>query len=53
MLCLPTAAEMLPDYAPARALTRLECARLIDAVADPFHTIDVDIHGNPKNRSRR
>lgn len=48
-----TAAEMLPDYAPARALTRLECARLIDAVADPFHTIDVDIHGNPKNRSRR
>lgn len=44
-----TAGRLLADYDPARPLTRLECALLIDAVADPFHRIDVDIHGNIKN----
>ncbi|MEG2369529.1 MAG: FAD-dependent oxidoreductase [Alistipes sp.] len=29
-------------------LTRLECALLIDALADPFHQIEVDIYGNYK-----
>ena len=43
-----TAAEQLPDYDPVRPLTRLECAQLIDAVADPFHRVEVDIHGTVK-----
>lgn len=43
-----TAAGQLLGYDPARPLTRLECAQLIDAVADPFHRIEVDIHGTVK-----
>ena len=35
---------------PARPLTRLECALLIDAVADPFHAAEVDIYGNYKRK---
>ena len=42
------AEALVPSYDPARPLTRLECAQLIDAVADPFHRIDIDIHGNLK-----
>ena len=37
-------------YDPARPLTRLECALLIDAVADPFHADEVDIYGNYKRK---
>lgn len=39
-----TVMEMVSDL--SRPLTRLECARLIDAAADPFHRIEVDLHGN-------
>jgi len=35
---------------PARPLARLECALLIDAVADPFHAAEVDIYGNYKRK---
>lgn len=33
-------------YDASRPLTRLECAVLIDAVADPFGTVQIDIQGN-------
>ena len=44
------AAGLLSGYDPARPLTRLECALLIDAVADPFHAAEVDIYGNYKRK---
>lgn len=40
-----SAAELLQGYDDTRRLTRLECAQLIDAVADPFHRFDVAIDG--------
>ncbi len=39
--------ELLPDATSSHALTRLECAVVIDAAADPFHSIEVDLHGKP------
>ncbi|MDY4090086.1 FAD-dependent oxidoreductase, partial [Alistipes finegoldii] len=44
------AAGLLSGYDPVRPLTRLECALLIDAVADPFHAAEVDIYGNYKRK---
>ena len=44
------AAGLLSGYDPARPLTRLECALLIDAMADPFHAAEVDIYGNYKRK---
>ena len=44
------AAGLLSGYDPARPLTRLECALLIDAVADPFHAAEGDIYGNYKRK---
>jgi len=41
-----TISALLPDRLAAQPLTRLDCALLIDAVADPFHTVAVDIYGN-------
>lgn len=38
--------DMFPESIWSRPLTRLECAILIDRVADPFHSIDVDLQGN-------
>ena len=35
----------LTDYNPQRTLTRLECAVVIDAKADPFNKMDVNIKG--------
>ena len=35
----------LTDYNPQRTLTRLECAVVIDAKADPFNKLDVNIKG--------
>ncbi|MCM1301738.1 MAG: FAD-dependent oxidoreductase [Bacteroides cellulosilyticus] len=43
-----TATDVIPSYDAARPLTRLECAQLIDAVADPFHRTEVDLQGNFK-----
>ena len=40
-----SAAELIQGYDDTRRLTRLECAQLIDAVADPFHRFDVAIDG--------
>ena len=39
------AAALLEGYDAERPLTRLECAQLIDAVADPFHSFGVAIDG--------
>lgn len=39
------AAALLEGYDAERPLTRLECALLIDAVADPFHRFEVAIDG--------
>ncbi len=39
------AATLLEGYDAERPLTRLECALLIDAVADPFHRFEVAIDG--------
>lgn len=39
------AAALLEEYDAERPLTRLECALLIDAVADPFHRFEVAIDG--------
>lgn len=41
--------SLLEVYGAARPLTRIECAVIIDAVADPFHTVDMDIQGNYKH----
>ena len=40
------AAGMLADYDAARPLTRIECAQIIDALADPFRSVGIDIYGN-------
>ena len=40
------AAGLLADYDAARPLTRIECAQIIDALADPFHSVGIDIYGN-------
>lgn len=47
------AAEAIPSYDPARQLTRLECAQIIDAAADPFHSVEIDLHGNFKTDATR
>lgn len=39
------AATLLEGYDAERPLTRLECALLIDAVADPFHRFEVAVDG--------
>lgn len=39
------AAALLEEYDVERPLTRLECALLIDAVADPFHRFEVAVDG--------
>lgn len=40
------AAGLLADYDAARPLTRIECAQIIDALADPFRSVGIDIYGN-------
>ena len=40
------AAGLLADYDAARPLTRIECALIIDALADPFRSVGIDIYGN-------
>ena len=40
------AAGLLADYDAARPLTRIECAQIIDALADPFRSVRIDIYGN-------
>ncbi len=40
-----TARRLIGHYDPQKTLTRLECALLIDAVADPFHRLEVDLEG--------
>lgn len=52
-LTLRIAAEQLPAFDASRPLTRLECALLIDAAADPFHRLEVDLHGNFKTCKAR
>ncbi len=36
----------LNNYEPARSLTRLECAVVIDSLLNPFHRVDIDIYGD-------
>lgn len=38
----------LGEFDVDRALTRIECALLIDDILDPFTTIEIDIYGNYK-----
>lgn len=43
---------LLPASDPARPLTRLECAVVIDALLDPFRTVPVAIDGHYSHESK-